>query len=321
MDPAGHLWVFVSGRGKKWPGFVYCNARPHDIGRFERVSEHEFTYPQPRWIEGEGFLQLFTKYTGVRELYWSTSKDGKSWSPDQKMAGIGGHYQTSHQRGKKVFTAFNRHPEGNVDRRTDLFFLQTDDAGRTWQNVKGERVEVPVVAPKNPALVRDYFAEKRLVYIHDLDLDRQGQPVILYTTNAGYQPGPGGDPRWWTIARWTGNKWEFSAVTRANHNYTTGSLYLDDNSWRIIGPTAPGPQPTGSDGEATVWASRDEGKTWSRERAVTQGSSMNHNYVRRPIDAHPDFYAFWADGNADVLSPSRLINPSRTEPRNPAYYQ
>jgi hypothetical protein len=39
---------------------------------------------------------------------------------------------------------------------------------------------------------------------------------------------------------------------------------------------------------------------------------MNHNYVRRPLDAHPDFYAFWADGDPDKLSPSRLFFANRT---------
>ena len=34
---------------------------------------------------------------------------------------------------------------------------------------------------------------------------------------------------------------------------------------------------------------------------------MNHNYVRRPVNAHPDFYAFWSDGNPDAFSPSRLF--------------
>ena len=306
IDGSGHLWVFVSGRSRARPGFIYRGTKPYSIDEFERVSQREITYPQPRWIEGEGFLHLFTKYTNGRELYWSTSPDGRTWTPDQKFAGIGGHYQTSHQRGRKVFTAFNMHPGGNVDQRTNLYYLQTDDFGRTWRDVRGDPVRLPLEKTANPALVRDYQAEKQLVYIHDLDLDRQGRPIVLYITSAHHQPGPSGDPRWWMVAHWTGKDWQFHKITAANHNYSTGSLYIEEDQWRVIGPTGRGPQPIGSGGEVAIWASRDEGKTWIHQRDVTRGSPVNHNYVRRPIDAHPDFYAFWADGNPDEFSQSHL---------------
>lgn len=316
LDEQGYLWVFVSGRGRVRPGFIYRSVQPYSTDAFERRSEREMTYPQPRWIEGRGFLHLFTKYTKGRELYWSTSRDGQDWTRDQKFAGMGGHYQTSQQRGNLVFTAFNMHPGGNVDKRTNLYYLQTDDLGLTWRNAWGEPVSVPLTGSQNPALVRDYQAEKRLVYIHDLDLDRHGRPVILYITSADFRPGPSGDPRWWTIARATPNGWEYSDVTRANHNYTTGSLYVEDEgTWRIIGPTEPGPQPIGSGAEVAVWISRDEGKTWAKDRDVTTGSRFNHNYVRRPVNAHSDFYAFWADGDPDKLSPSHLYFTNRAGER------
>src|SRR5687767_13739503 len=119
------------------------------------MSGRNRTDPQPRWIEGQGFLHLFTQYMRVREMYWSRSLDGRTWTPDQKFAGMGGHYQTSHQRGRRVITAFNQHTGGHVDKRTDLLFFQTNDLGRTWRNVNGQPVTVPLVNPDNPALVRD----------------------------------------------------------------------------------------------------------------------------------------------------------------------
>ncbi|MHB8953181.1 MAG: BNR-4 repeat-containing protein [Pirellulaceae bacterium] len=316
IDEKGYLWVFVSGRAQKRPGIIYRSTKPYSTDEFEMIGEREFTYPQPRWIDGQGFLFLFTKYTRGRELYFSTSLDGRLWTPDVKFAGMGGHYQTSHVRDGRVITAFNMHPGGNVDKRTNLYFLQTDDIGKTWRNVCGEPVELPLTDTKNPALVHDYQAEQRNVYIHDLDLDREGRPVILFITSAGHQPGPSGDPRWWTVACWRQEKWEFTHVTRANHNYTTGSLYIEaDDAWRIIGPVEPGPQPIGSGGEVAIWTSRDAGRTWGKERDVTQASAMNHNYVRRPINAHPDFYAFWADGNPDQFSPSKLYFTNRVGDR------
>jgi hypothetical protein len=246
-------------------------------------------------------------------LYFSTSPDGRNWTPDQKYAGMGGHYQTSHQIGARVITAFNLHPGGDVDKRTNLYYLHTDDMGATWRNVRGETVELPIIQPQNPALVHNYRAEKQLVYIHDLDLDAQGRPVIVYITSNDYKPGPSGDPRWWTVAHWLGNRWEYTQFTRANHNYSTGSLYLEQGgAWRIIGSTEKGPQPIGSGGEIAAWISTDEGKTWHKQREVTHASPQNHNYVRRPINPQADFYAFWADGDPDKFTPSRLYFTNQT---------
>jgi hypothetical protein len=308
--------VFVSGRAKARPGLIYRSDQPYSTASFTLIARREFTYPQPRWVAGRGFLFLFTKYTAGRELYVSTSPDGRTWSPDQRFAGLGGHYQTSHQVGSRIITAFNMHPGGNVDRRTNLYYLQTDDFGQTWRNVRGEAVPVPLLEPQNGALVRDYQAEKRLVYIHDLDLDARGQPMILFTTSGDHRPRPGGDPRWWTVAFWREGRWQYREVTRANHNYSTGSLYREAGSqWRILGPTEPGPQPVGSGGEVAAWISPDDGATWRKQRQLTRQSPANHNYVRRPFNAHPDFYGFWADGNPDRFSPSRLYFASQSGDR------
>lgn len=315
IDERGYLWIFISGRGRGRPGFIYRSAEPYSIDRFDFVWEGEITYPQPRWIPGNGFLHMFTQYTRGRELYWSVSPDGRDWTEPRKMAGIGGHYQTTHQIGDRVISAFNMHPDGNVDRRTNLYFLQTDDMGATWRNVRGEPVDTPLTTPYNDALVRDYWSEERMIYIHDLDLDDQGRPVILYTTGAHHQPGPIGDPRWWTIARWDGNDWQYAEICPANHNYSTGSIYLEGDVWRVIGPTDPGPQPFSCGGEVAIWTSRDHGQTWTKERDVTVGSPRNHQYVRRPINAHPDFYAFWADGDPDAFGESHLYFCNRAGDR------
>lgn len=307
LDGEGFLWVFVSGRARARPGLIYRSTRPFSVDTFEFIAQREFTYPQPRWIQGHGFLLLFTKYTRGRELYYSTSRDGREWTPDRKFAGMGGHYQTSHQIGRRVITAFNFHPGGDVDKRTNLYFLQTDDFGATWKNARGETVTLPLSEAHNPALARDYQAEKQLIYIHDLDLDARGRPAILYHTSQDYRPGPGGDLRWWTVAHWLGDRWGYARVTPANHNYSTGSLYLEtEPNWRIFGPTEKGPQPVGAGGEIGIWASAHAGRAWQRERVLTRRSPRNHNYVRRPVSADPGFYAFWCDGNPDAFSESRL---------------
>jgi len=46
--------------------------------------------------------------------------------------------------------------------------------------------------------------------------------------------------------------------------------------------------------------------TWKKDRQATKGSEHNHSYVRKPVNAHPDFYCFWADGDGRAPSTSRL---------------
>jgi hypothetical protein len=97
-------------------------------------------------------------------------------------------------------------------------------------------------------------------------------------------------------------------VTRSTHNYDMGQLWIEEDGalWRIIAPTEAGPQHWGTGGEMALWESRDEGASWEKVRDITRNSPLNHMYARRPVNAHRDFYALWADGNPDQMSASRL---------------
>ncbi len=307
IDEDGILWVFASAHGLD-DGYIFKSTEPYSIDEFQRVTQKEFTYPQPRYVEGNGFLFLFTKYTAGREMYFTRSMDGRDWSGDEKIAGFGGHYQISSQDGAVRGTAFNWHPpKGGLNARTQLYYMQSSDRGRTWETVEGEKLTTPLDSPENPALIRDFKKEGWLVYLKDIDFDSKGRPVILVVRSRGFESGPENDPRIWTIAHWMGDQWDFHNVTRSDHNYDMGSLYVESSQkWRVIAPTEPGPQPYCAGGEIEMWLSSDGGKTWRRNARITQKSPRNHTYVRRPINAHPEFYAFWADGNALKHSISRL---------------
>jgi hypothetical protein len=306
IDPQGYLWVFVSGRANSRPGFIYRSLTPYDHSRFERVAQKTITYPQPWYVPGKGFLHLFTQYTKGRELYWETSADGRTWSATKKLAGMGGHYQTSGARDGKVASFFNYHPGGSVDKRTNLYYAQTTDFGTTWTTADGTPLTLPLSEIKNPALVVDYAAQGRLLYTCDLNFDAAGNPVLLYVLSRDFKPGPGGGDREWTVAHWKDGKWKFSTVTTSDHNYDMGSLYVLRDEWLVIAPTDVGPQKWGAGGEMVLWASKDEGTTWTRRGNLTQQSELNHSYARRPLNARDPFFVFWADGNPDKLSPSRL---------------
>jgi len=320
LDDKGYVWLFVAAHGTARPAYIYKSVEPYAIDRFELILETNFSYPQPWYVPGKGFLFLHTRYEqGGRSLYQMTSPDGRSWSEPQKLARMQkGHYQISWHRDGKVGTAFNHHPEETgLNFRTNLYYMETSDFGQTWTTADGQRLELPLTSTDTPALVRDYEAIDRLVYMKDLTFDESGRPVILYLTSRHWRPGPEHGPHKYATARWTGGEWQISSLLNADNNYDTGCLHIEEgNVWRLIAPTLVGrdatrnPQPYNTGGEMVMWTSDNAGRTW-QPKPLTMNSPYNHSYARKPVHAHPDFYALWADGHGRQPSESRLYFADR----------
>ena len=56
-----------------------------------------------------------------------------------------------------------------------------------------------------------------------------------------------------------------------------------------------------------MWSSNDEGATWTKLKTLTHDSPLQQTFVRQPLHAHPQFYAYWADGDAMRPSHSHLF--------------
>lgn len=323
IDDAGYLYVFSSAHGTWRPAYLHRSKRPYDITEWELLETTNFSYPQPWYLpQTKRFLFLHTLYNAQRDrsLYWKSSPDGRTWAEPQLFAHLErGDYQVSWRDADtdRVATAFDLHPSHGRDGtglnyRTNLYYAETSDAGATWTNASGEPLTLPLTEPQNSALVRDYRADNLNVYLKDIAFTAEGQPVILYLTSRGFAPGPKSGPYQWQTARWTGADWEFRPFTYSDHNYDHGSLYIEtDGTWRVIAPTAPGPQPDATGGEMEMWVSLDRGAKWSMTQRLTADSRYNHTYARKPVNAHPDFYCLWADGSAFEPSPSSLYFATR----------
>lgn len=313
MDDQGYLWVFVSGRGKSRPGFKYRSQEPYSIEKFTLISEEEMTYPQPKYLRGQGFLNLFTKYDGVRQLFFETSRDGQQWSEDVQLFSIkrpedkySGHYQMSGQWQNKVGFFCNWHPNGNVDLRTNLYYVETEDMGKTWTTVDKKPLSLPVSTVHSPALAVEFFSKEENVYLKDMTYDEEGNPVGLIVHGKGHQPGSLNGPRTWSVVYQKEGQWKRTAITTSDHNYDMGSLWIFEDEWWVIGPTENTPQQWGGGGEVVIWKSSDQGQTWKRWKQITKNSPRNHNYVRKVVNGKSPFLYFWADGNPDQMSESIL---------------
>lgn len=313
IDDEGFLWIFSSMTSRARPAYIHRSRQPHSIDSFERVQLDAFAHAQPWAMEGRGLFLFFSRFVSGQRLFWKTSADGRRWSNPSLAAGMDrGHDQVSAKFAEKLGTAFCLYPRrGGEAARTNVYYIETLDFGENWQTAGGEPVPLPVGNIVGPALVRDYAAKGLLVFLKDLAFDAEGRPVLLFLTSRGEAPGPENGPRVWRVARWTGEDWDLADVCESDHNFDSGSIHVDGDEWRIFAPTDPGPYPFRAGGEVVVWSSVDRGRTWKRLRAVTAGSKRNHGYVRRPVHAHPDFAAIWADGDPTGPSESSLYIADR----------
>ena len=330
VDDAGHLFVFSGGHGADRRAYITRSAEPWAIDRWVRLADlsggdaaETFSYAQPHHVPGRGFLLLHTHYRGGgnRTLYANRSADGVAWdfgwaldgpNPRPKLAAIeAGQYQVSWRFGDVVATAFNVHPSdaaGNpLDHRTNLYYAETPDLGRTWRTAGGVDLTdtLPLTGVDNPALVADYRSRGLNVYLKDVQRDGSGRPVVLFLTSRGPEPGPGNGPHTLRTARFDGAAWVVRDVLTTDHNYDHGSLLVEPTPagerWRVVGPFLGDPaQPWATGGNVGEWASDDRGETWRDARRLTADRARNHSYVRRVLGGSPDFELLWSAGHAWV---------------------
>src|SRR5690606_12149168 len=100
-------------------------------------------------------------------------------------------YQISGMGRDRAGTIFDYHPKGKgLNWRTNLYYIETLDHGKSWQAADGTPIEVPLTTVESPALVHDYASTGLNVYIKDVCYDADDRPVLLYLTSGGYESGP-----------------------------------------------------------------------------------------------------------------------------------
>lgn len=319
IDPSGYLWLFSPSHGE-WTtrSFIHRSKKPYDHTAWETVSDSPlFAYAQP-WVDADfGWMFLHTEYHHGRGLRLKNSTDGFRWTPSRPIADFGaGHYQVSYfdPQERCLQVAFDYHPEaGGLEARTNLYYMESRDGGGTFCTAEGETLDLPLREKNNRALVRNFQDEGLLVYLRDVKRTPSGEPVILFVTSKGFQPGPQNGPHLWRLARWSASEgWNVQVLFASDNNYDHGELWIGKEDWRILAPTETGPQAFNPGGEMVLWVSSDEGHTWHKERQVTQGSKYNHTFARIPYRAQADFHSFWAQGDARQPSPTALYFSDRT---------
>lgn len=309
LDQDGYLWVFVGSDNTNEPANILKSTKPYDINSFDLAAKSTFADPQCWYLENNGFLLIHSRnQEGCRQLYSTSSPDGLNWSQPIPLAAIEqGHQALSWKHKNTIALAFNTNINKNGQNTpTNVYYMETSDLGKNWRNVRKQKIEIPLKTVDNPALIRDYASQDWSIYLKDLNIDRFGFPIILYIMKKNIDSPNRKMSCIWNTARWYGRDWEFAGQIRSNNVLDTGCLNIDENrNCRLIAPTQTGPQPDQGGGEIIMWTTDDQGRSWLK-KTITQNSKFNHNYVRRPLDAHDPFDTFWSDGQAGQSDTSKL---------------
>lgn len=330
IDDKGHLWIFVPRRAREPGTDVYRSIAPHAIDHFERVSRFPAITPQPWYVKGRGFLVIChveNPDTGEQQLAFTRSKDGQTWDAPQGLAAFGNaHAFISGQHQNKVGVAFSFRPKaasdsdvGRYTGQTSLYYAESKDFGATWEQADGSKLALPLTEADSPALVRDYRARGERIHLKDLGFSRRGWPVVFYLRGRGEEPGPQNNWRTFMTVRYTGGDWQFTGLILADNMFDSGAMYLEKGTlWRMISPTIIGrnlptqsPKPYFAGGEIMMWVSENQGRAWTPSH-LTQHSPQNHNFVKRPVNAHEDFYGYWSAGDSVRVSPCPLYYTDRS---------
>jgi hypothetical protein len=311
IDAQGYLWIFAPPARPDQRADVLRSRKALDVSGFERMAQFPFTAPQAWFIEGKGFVLLFSRQQDDRhQVCWSTSADGSQWSEPKVLAAIdAGCDAVSGRFRGKIGVGLTCRPTGGGP-STGLYYLETADAGQTWTTARREKIEVPLTARGGPALVFDYASTGQVVSLKDINSDAFGNPTILYQVSRGGLAGTKG-PYAWTTARWLARGWRVGTILESDSLCDSGCLHIENRSdWRFIATTSPGPEADAPGGEVISWFSDDFGRAWNRTN-LTRDSHYNHNGLRRPLDAQPEFDTFWCDGAIRRPSASRLYFSTR----------
>jgi len=308
-DNDGHLWVFVGSNTKDQQACIFKSYKPYAIESFELVKKTDFSNPQCWHIPNKGLILIYTlNQDKCRQLYCTTSADGLNFSNPQLLAAVDkGHDAVSWKHKNKIAVAFNVYPDNNqLKHPSNIYYMETSDFAKSWRNARKEKMNLPLTTAGNPALVREYSSQKWIIMLQDLTIDQFGFPTILCMLSRDPSPESNKSINFWNTARWYGRDWEISGQIRSDSKFDLGCLHVEKNrSWRLVGPTGTGPQANKPGGDIVAWRSEDQGRSWYKDQ-LTENSKSNHNYARKPLDAHEGFDTFWSDAATEKQPWSRL---------------
>ena len=281
IRPDGRLLVFWSTHAG--PTMWYRrSAQPEDITAWEpeRVfptntpGASGYTYPNPVQLSAEGNrIYLFWRGGNFNPSFSTLNSGSSTWSAARTLIlnPTGRPYVKYASNGRDTIAmAYTQaHPRAG---RTNIYFAayRAGALRRADGTVISTMANLPI-APGEGEQVYDWQTNGK-AWVHDVALDADGHPVIVYATF------PTDADHRYRYARWDGSGWsdrEFArgggsmSVHTGEPNYSGGlTLDHDDPSTVYLS------RRVGERFVAEVWTTPDEGASWA-SRPLAPGSARN----------------------------------------------
>jgi hypothetical protein len=286
IRPDGHLLVFWSTHAG--PTMWYRrSARPEDVTAWEpertiptnTAGPYGYTYPNPAQLPAEGNrIYLFWRGGNFNPSFSTSSSGSATWSAARTLIYNPRHrpYVKYASNGRDTIAiAFTEgHPRVL---QTNIYYAayRAGALRRADGSVIRSMANLPI-APSQADKVYDHTVSGK-AWVHDVALDANDRPVIVYATF------PSDTDHRYRYARWNGTRWTDRELVRAGRsmsvdpaepNYSGGiTLDHEDPSTVYLSRQVNGIF------QVEVWTTPDQGATWS-SRALTPGQARG-NY--RPI--------------------------------------
>lgn len=211
MDSKGYLYV-VFGPHARSPFKLRKSLKPYDASKWAKVEivpSGNATYPGIVF-DDKDTMHLICRCHGADKItlkYMRLSKEGK-WSepcdladayPDVDASPYDPRAYRSHYSSLTVSKDGIIHLACHLYRGVNPYchyvYMCSRDDGNTWENAKGEKLELPVT-PESPCIIMSELTGDEMpgwkggsTRIGNIALDDKGRPWIVYGKNLWYQDG------------------------------------------------------------------------------------------------------------------------------------
>jgi hypothetical protein len=286
VRPDGRLLVFWSTHAG--PRMWYRrSARPEDVTAWgpevvfptNTPGSKGYTYPNPVQLSAEGNrLYLFWRGGNFNPSFSTVSAGSSTWSRARTLISNPGQRPYVKYAGNgrdTIAMAYTETHPANV--QTSIYYAayRAGALRRADGSVISSMANLPI-APTEGEKVYDRQTNGK-AWVHDVALDADDHPVIVYATF------PTNTDHRYRYARWNGSSWTDQELVAAGRSMSaaprepnySGGITLDHEDPSTVYLS----RQVGGVFEAEVWTTPDQGATWSSQ-PLTSGS-VRGNY--RPI--------------------------------------